>query len=70
MAFDHDADTGKTGNGAGAAVTEEEIEEYLLDPIPCLSRNHSSRPDRHIEEPKASNSRLTTHKIALVDFEG
>lgn len=66
-----DPDAEKAGNNASvAAMQEEEIDESLLDPVvPALSQSlpHSQAPVLP-QEPQGPKSRLTIHKMALVNF--
>jgi hypothetical protein len=66
-----DGDGEKSGNNTSAALTQdEEIEESLLDPVPPpLSQMQSlSQSLPRPEEPTGPKSRLTIHKMALVNF--
>lgn len=46
----------------------EEIEESLLDPIPPPISQHLPQAPPSVEESKGPKSRLTIHKMALVNF--
>jgi structural maintenance of chromosome 4 len=66
-----DGDGEKSGSNTSAALTQdEEIEESLLDPAPPpLSQIQSlSQSLPRPEEPTGPKSRLTIHKMALVNF--
>ena len=66
-----DGDGEKSGNNTSAAVTQdEEIEESLLDPIPpsMFQAQSLSQAPPPPEEPTGPKSRLTIHKMALVNF--
>ena len=56
-----------SGSNTGAAlIQDDEIEESLLDPVPPPLSQTQSQP--RPEEPTDPNSRLTIHKMALVNF--